>query len=208
MSTASLACHDAVIIGGDRLRQAAEINEAIKAIAEIARRINMIALNAMLMARQAGSWSRGFGVVSVELRQFSRKLESLMEDLVGSISTSVIDIASLLRRFQEFRYLSQAAEETDGCHVDVAALLAEKRSRLNDGVDQINTVWRDMHQDIGRALRFCQMGRCLARSAKVEAVYGGAMSGALGHVADEVGDSVDGMLKLLARLHRNMEVCQ
>ena len=55
------------------------INEEIKRVVSVAFKINIMALNAIFLAKRAGNAALGFGVLSNELRVFSKDLrESMM----------------------------------------------------------------------------------------------------------------------------------
>ena len=60
------------------LSRVVKANEDIKKVIRISSGVNLVALNAMLVAKRSGERSRGFAVVSSELRVFSRKLEGAM----------------------------------------------------------------------------------------------------------------------------------
>jgi methyl-accepting chemotaxis protein len=57
--------------GADLLR-IVRINEEIKAVVGVAFKINIMALNAIFLAKRAGTAALGFGVLSNELRTFSQ----------------------------------------------------------------------------------------------------------------------------------------
>jgi hypothetical protein len=74
------------------------INEEIKRVVSVAFKINIMALNAIFLAKRAGNAALGFGVLSNELRVFSRDLrESMMSltqlihDLVGEVSVILLE---------------------------------------------------------------------------------------------------------------------
>ena len=57
------------------------LNEGIKGVVLIAFQINIMALNAILLAHRAGEVALGFGVISKELRSLSVELTGLMQEL-------------------------------------------------------------------------------------------------------------------------------
>jgi len=60
------------------LNLAIAINENLKKVIEISNQINIVAMNAILIAKRAGQQSSGFRVVAMELRLFSQKIEEIM----------------------------------------------------------------------------------------------------------------------------------
>jgi hypothetical protein len=79
------------------LTLAVHVNAEVKHIVDASREINIVALNALLTARQAGARSRGFAVVSRELRELAARLESAMDNLDEVISRLTNDIAQSVR---------------------------------------------------------------------------------------------------------------
>jgi len=57
---------------GQDLVRIVQINEEIKSIVAVAFKINIMALNAIFLAKRAGTTALGFGVLSNELRVFPR----------------------------------------------------------------------------------------------------------------------------------------
>src|SRR5574343_1990987 len=90
--------------GVDLLR-IVRINEEIKSVVAVAFKINIMALNAIFLAKRAGSAALGFGVLSNELRVFSRDLRTQMESLRQLIHSSVIEVSRLLQHSRYSRLL-------------------------------------------------------------------------------------------------------
>ena len=70
--------------GVDLLR-IVRINEQIKRVVGVSFKINIMALNAIFLAKRAGTAALGFGVLSNELRIFSQDLRDFMSSLTGLI---------------------------------------------------------------------------------------------------------------------------
>ncbi|MDP1636269.1 MAG: hypothetical protein Q8L69_16505, partial [Gallionellaceae bacterium] len=75
------ACHE--------LRRIVRINEEIKSVVSTAFKINLMAMNAIFLAKRAGQSALGFGVLSNELRRFAADLQQQMTALREATSGSV-----------------------------------------------------------------------------------------------------------------------
>ncbi|HOI51537.1 MAG TPA: chemotaxis protein, partial [Azonexus sp.] len=82
---------------GEDLRRIVRINEEVKAVVAVAFRINLMALNAIFLAKRAGINARGFGVLSNELRVFSQDLRTQMQTLTAHIHAGVRDVSVVLQ---------------------------------------------------------------------------------------------------------------
>jgi hypothetical protein len=81
------------------------LNEGIKGVVLIAFQINIMALNAILLAHRAGEVALGFGVISKELRSLSVELTGLMQELSKDAYLAVNLISDLLRQERRYRLL-------------------------------------------------------------------------------------------------------
>ena len=93
--------------GVDLLR-IVRINEEIKSVVNVAFKINIMALNAIFLAKRAGTAARGFGVLSNELRVFSQDLRDCMLALTGLVHGCVNDVSLMLQDIRHTRLLRQA----------------------------------------------------------------------------------------------------
>jgi hypothetical protein len=179
-------------------------NAGIRAVIEMSRRVSLVAINASLVAKQAGTQARGFGVVSRELREFSAKLEGQMQALDQLIAEAVMGLAEAAKENRRARQLRLAQDGSADC-----ASLERSMARVDARLAEANLVnssrWLDLVQRLRLILRQCGIGAALARSAKVEAVYGGSAVGALRQVAQEIEESVGDIQATLARLNREVE---
>jgi len=159
----------------------AGVNEEIKKIVQVSHELSVEAINAMLAARRAGSAVRGFAVVTTELRGFSSKLQLLMDELTRDMAELVREVAGLSKEMRARRHLSAALAMSGG-----QAAMATAVGRADSGLARLkaeNTArWGSVQCVIEHAVRLCEVGRALARGAKIEAVYGGALSGQLSQV--------------------------
>lgn len=176
------------------------IHEESKRVLATSSEINLVAINAMLMAKRAGSRSRGFSVVAAELRRFSADLDALMREFSGAIARFVRASAQSLREERQHRYLLRAATGRAGVHMQgVLARKAVERAALaaslGNHADDLARRTRQAHRQARAAL-------ALARSARIEAVHGGDMAKQLRQVADHVDATVDRIMTSLLALER------
>ena len=82
--------------GVDLLR-IVRINEEIKRVVSVSFKINIMALNAIFLAKRAGTAALGFGVLSNELRVFSQDLRDSMTALNGLIHGCVSEVSIVCR---------------------------------------------------------------------------------------------------------------
>lgn len=178
-------------------------NERVKDVMRVSAEVNLVALNAMLAAHGAGEGSRGFGVVSFELRALSRRLDREMLNLVETFSGVVRDTAVLQKRRRMLRLLNQAnrGEQAAGL---LGGLLLRKGNELHEADRMIRDKRQFVGAQVDRTLRLCATGHALARSAKIEAVYGGAMVVTLRQVANQIEEAVSQILATLKQIQMQM----
>jgi hypothetical protein len=187
----------------DGLMRMALANERVKDVMRVSAEVNLVALNAMLAAHGAGEGSRGFGVVSFELRALSRRLDREMLNLVETFSGVVRDTAVLQKRRRMLRLLNQAnrGEQAAGL---LGGLLLRKGNELHEADRMIRDKRQFVGAQVDRTLRLCATGHALARSAKIEAVYGGAMVVTLRQVANQIEEAVSQILATLKQIQMQM----
>jgi hypothetical protein len=179
------------------------VNSGIRQVIAISRRVNLVAVNAMLAAKQAGSQARGFGVVSAELRAFSSQLSQQMQDLDGFIYELVHGVAEAAHIGRRRRYIEQTRQcEIAAPHLAAAAARIEQRLAAIDGLS--NERWIGLRSRLDRALRLCGTGIALSRAAKIEAVYGGVLAGGLRQVAEEIETAILDILDTLKKLRHDV----
>jgi hypothetical protein len=185
------------------LRLVVRVNSGIRQVIAISRRVNLVAVNAMLAAKQAGSQARGFGVVSAELRAFSSQLSQQMQDLDGLIYELVHGVAEAAHIGRRQRYM----DDTRRCDI-AAPHLAAAAAHLEQCLGAIegagNDRWTGLRSRLDRALRLCGTGIALSRAAKIEAVYGGVLAGGLRQVADEIEVAILDILGTLKQLRHDV----
>lgn len=160
------------------------INEEIKAVVAVAFKINIMALNAIFLAKRAGTAALGFGVLSNELRSFSSALRETMLSLNGLIHSSVQEVSVLL---QDSRYnaVLQAAAALAPSNTCLLALIERREERTEKYRGKLSALRRSLASSVGDAYRLVELGGVLAKSAKIEAAYGAGFSASLAQVSGE-----------------------
>ena len=168
------------------------VNEEIKSIVATAFRINLMALNAIFLAKRAGNAALGFGVLSNELRRFAQDLTHHMASLRDMTSGSVGSVTGVVQQQRNSAILLQAIRLSgDGvpgvreARKRGAQRLAEQHGRLRAAVEETQ--------------QLVELGGVLARSAKIEAAYGGGFSPALMQVSTDFAE-------VIAQIKRSLEV--
>lgn len=185
----------------DDLGHIARINDQIKAVVGVSRSMNMVAINAMLTAKQAGERARGFTVVAGEMRVFSRQLDASMEVLRGAISRLVHDVAFLRKEQRHLRYLTTASRGNDATRSLLGAAVARSENRLRGTGQGGADAWQKLCAELRQAFRLAQMALSLARSAKIESTYGGGMAASLKQVAEEIDATANRIMEGVKQLN-------
>jgi len=142
---------------GRDLQRMVRINEEIKSVVAVAFKINLMAMNAIFLAKRAGQTALGFGVLSNELRQFATNLQKQMDVL-----REMID----------------------------AIVTARSSDAISNGSDQTMVQNRRLDQVIADTVQMVDLGGVLARSAKIEAAYGGDFSSSLMQVSSDFEQTI------------------
>jgi methyl-accepting chemotaxis protein len=181
-----------------------QVNEEIKRVTNLSFGVNLVALNAMLVSKSAGERSRGFGVVSSELRMFSGKLREAMGGLGVRIFDLVNDVAAMQKQSHERGHLLRAMEQGGELREFMGAPLARKEDALLQLVQSMEKERDHLLRQVRRTLQLCDMGTSLARSAKIESVYGGEMSATLKQVAGQIEGTIEEILGILNTLESRL----
>jgi hypothetical protein len=188
------------------MRQVIAVNVKIRGVIDVSARIRMGALNAALMARRAGARTKGFAVVSAELRSFSIGLEGSMLELNAQLARLVLNAAAIGKTERDYQIFERTRRMADGHGgpqlAESCARMAAERARLRAVVAGD---WRQLGLRLRQVVRACGGGVALTCSAKIEAVHGQDFAPALAQVADAIEreiSSITGDLKLLSELIR------
>lgn len=198
---ASLA--SAARLGDSELVRIVCVNEEIKAIVATAFRINLMALNAIFLAKRAGRAALGFGVLSHELRRFAQDLTRAMGVLREMTAGSVSTVTGLMQQQRLNGILAAAGEACQGRAVSTladtvrrgTARLQERRRHMGE----LDKRLREALADVGQLV---ELGAVLARSARIEAAYGGRYSPALMQVSSDFAGTIQQIKQSLENLSR------
>lgn len=188
----------------DDLHRVVRANEEIKKVIRISSGVNLVALNAMLIAKRSGERSRGFAVVSSELRVFSRNLEGAMTGLGALIFGLVRDAAAMRKQHHEQRHLLNIQARGQQMRKIMEPVLARMDERMRKTAGEIGRDWHQLRLQLNRVLQLCETGGSLSRSAKIEAVYGGDMSATLKQVANQIEETVSEIFSTLKLLRTQL----
>ncbi len=181
-----------------------KINEDIKAVVQLARNINLLALNAIILSRKAGDVALGFCVISDELRLFSKTLTKTMQALM-QLSYASVQTVSLHQRHLRMNKLmalaSQQIESTTHCvnlHHNI-----EREAQLRKNTLETYEGLQNYLSEAEEASRF---GSVIARSLKIEATYGGSFSHLLAQISLDFGLFIDAIPDIISRLSKNINL--
>ena len=177
------------------------INEEIKMVVAVSFKINIMALNAIFLAKRAGTTALGFGVLSNELRVFSQDLRTCMASLTGLIHGCVNEVSVVLQEIRFSRLLREAA--TMSPHYPTEKFM-QKREDVNQAHAQVLASLRtQLKRSLEDAFRMVELGGVLAKSAKIEAAYGQSFAPALAQVSGEFDGIVEEIRASLESLRRS-----
>lgn len=188
----------------NELQRIVLVNEQIKAVVATAFSINLMALNAIFLAKRAGQAALGFGVLSNELRGFSVDLADVMKTLRNMTSDSVNVVSDQVRRSRTLDILLRlkAADVPRG-QAAVNAAFARHAGEVERHAAELRERQRRLRQVLADVRQRVELGGVLARSAKIEAAYGGSFAQPLMQVSsdfDKTIDAIRGSLDSLAAI--------
>lgn len=190
---------------GQELRRIVRINEEIKSVVATAFKINLMAMNAIFLAKRAGQSALGFGVLSNELRRFAMDLQQQMGSLREMTYGSVATVTALVKQSRLNRLLERTlANSTGDGKVFVERLIRTRhRDVMEKRQDQIVTLNRRLSQMIADTTQLVELGSVLARSAKIEAAYGGSFSASLMQVSSDFEHTIGEIQRSLETLNKH-----
>lgn len=177
------------------------INEEIKRVVGVSVKINIMALNAIFLAKRAGTAALGFGVLSNELRVFSQDLRTCMESLNGLIHACVNQVSVGLKGIRNSRLLAAAAGLAPQQN-SVARILYENELENERRAQRLTALRRQLKAALEDVFQMVELGGVLAKSAKIEAAYGQSFAPSLAQVSGEfdgVVEEIRGSLESLRR---------
>jgi hypothetical protein len=192
---------------GRELRGIVRINEEIKTVVATAARVGLMAMNAIFLAKRAGQSALGFGVLSNELRGFALDLQKQMNLLREMTYVSVTTVTALVKEARVTRLLERTrAESGDAGRVAIdACLRAHHDLGASRRHEQIAVLHRRLAQTIADTTQLVELGSVLARSAKIEAAYGGPFAAALMQVSSDFERTIAEIQRSLEQLARRQD---
>lgn len=189
---------------GRELRRIVRINEEIKTVVRTAYRINLMAMNAIFLAKRAGQSALGFGVLSNELRRFATELEQQMIALGQATGGSVATVTAMVKEARIVRVLERARKQCNGQGKAIIDDFLRRRedTTLSERQYQVAALNRNLGMMIESTARLVEMGGVLARSAKIEAAYGGGFSQSLKQVSSDFEGTIGEIRKSLDSLSK------
>lgn len=180
------------------LQLIAAANEEIKSIAGVAENISLISVNAILLARQAGGHAVGFGVVARELRMSSERMAAAMLGLSSLIGRLVIATARSRSQTRRLNSLNVTGRCSQQAQASISAACQHSQADSSAMAKSVAAMRHELLSVIGRTGKQCAVVMVIARSATIEAAYGGAMQAVLRQIAVGVETSVS---ELSAHIH-------
>lgn len=189
MSTALTTTNRQATRAGQDLLRIVRINEQIKVVVGVSFKINIMALNAIFLAKRAGTAARGFGVLSNELRVFSQDLRDCMSSLTGLVHGCVNDVSLMLQDIRHTRLLRQAVALSKDAQM--ASVLARRETENERHAASLASQRKQLRRALDDAFRLVELGGVLAKSAKIEAAYGQSFAVPLSQVSSEFDGIVE-----------------
>lgn len=149
-----------------------------------------------------GNAALGFGVLSNELRVFSKDLREGMMALTRQIHDLVAEVSVILQESRYDRVFAEAALAAPD-HAQLHTVLERREARHGERADRIASLRRGLRLAIDDAARLVELGGVLAKSAKIEAAYGAGFASSLGQVSGEFDGIVEEIRSSLDSLRRS-----
>ena len=128
------------------------INHGLKQVIDISHQINLVAMNAILVAKRAGQQSSGFKVVAMELRVFSQKMEEMMSRLGEMIFHLVKRIADLRKLQRNVHLLGSAIKKSAAAAMQLEQSFQLKNEQYAHLSERVNQEWEKLESEVKRSL--------------------------------------------------------
>ncbi|MDO8699329.1 MAG: hypothetical protein Q7J75_02720 [Rhodoferax sp.] len=172
------------------LQLIAAANEKIKNILRVAENISLISVNAILVARQADGHAVGFGVVARELRMSSERMAAAMLGLSSLIGRLVIATARSRSQARRLNNLNATGHCSKQARASISAACQRSLTDLSAMAKTVKALRHELLSVISSTGKQCAVGMVIARSAAIEAAYGGAMQPVLRQIAVGIEASI------------------
>jgi hypothetical protein len=180
------------------LRRAAVISERIRLLHRQSYVMKLRASNAMVITRSRSTRVPGFEVVSAQMGALSRDLAATLDALRATTMVWVSAVSKEMADARQVTLLVHAAAASAVCAERIAPVVQRLRERASGARSALRAL--TLHLDDARQL--AATGCVLARTAKIEAVYGGVLAETLLEAAEEftvLADSVDESVRAIVR---------
>ena len=186
---------------GIDLLRIVRINEEIKRVVAVSFKINNMALNAIFLAKRAGTAARGFAVLSNEFRSFSEELRSSMAALTSMVYSCVNEVSMVLQEMRFTRLLQEASQLSS--HASLAPMLRRRGLENVTHQENLARLRSQLRRALDDAFQMVELGGVLAKSAKIEAAYGQSFAASLSQVSGEFDHIVEEIRASLESLRRS-----
>lgn len=180
------------------LVRAAVISDRIHLLHRQSYLMKLRASNAMVITRSRSTRVPGFEVVSAQMGTLSRELAGTLDALRGATQAWVAAVSRDMAARRQVNLLALAAAATPECARRISPVTTRLRERASGTPPALRAL--TLHLDDAR--RLAATACVLARTAKIEAVYGGTLAeNLLGAAAEftELADSVDAAVRAISR---------
>jgi len=130
-----------------------QIGEVTRVINEIADRTHLLALNAAILAAQAGTQGRGFRIVADEIKELSERTAASTREIEDVIKAVREDVTETIERVAVG---GQRADEGVDLASRAAAMLTEIRDKTNAASDRIRVIADSTATPTRQELKFVQ----------------------------------------------------
>lgn len=170
--------------------EVAGFNGRIGQVLALARQLDLVAINAMLLIRRSDRRLAGFHVVASALRAYSRELGGALARLAEVVHSLTQGVAAWLKQTRLRGYFH-------GLDLPGRQRTRE-RERAAAAVEAVITARTEVREQLARVTRLARKGRLLARNAAIEAARAGTLAPALGQVAGRLDEVASVMADILA----------
>lgn len=186
-----------------------DIEKIVKIIENIAKQINLLAINASTEAARAGAHGKGFGVIATEIRSLSNETSSSVESVKGFIRSAAEKISGSASRAEASANETVEKIITEVAKVDESARAGEAEAKIVadflGGIVKAITEAGEMVKGIAHASAEQNIGISLAResSLKIDGMTGKNMEDAA--TLAQTASSLDGQMGEISQIIGRLE---